>query len=59
MKVRSVLRKTVISTWFSTVQDVQCCSLILAPLVNMCKGGCENKSALFIILIFHKNKNKY
>ncbi len=27
--------------------------LILAPLINISKGGCENKSALFILLIFH------
>ncbi len=32
--------------------DVQCPPLILAPLINMSKGGCENKSALFILLIF-------
>ncbi len=33
--------------------------LILAPLVNMSKGGCENKSALFMLLIFHsKNSNQ-
>ncbi len=27
---------------------VQCPPIILAPLVNISKGGCENKSALFI-----------
>ncbi len=32
---------------------IQCPPLILAPLINMSKGGCENKSALFILLIFH------
>ncbi len=32
---------------------IQCPPLILAPLVNMSKGGCENKSALFILFIFH------
>ncbi len=32
---------------------LQCPPLILAPLINMSKGGCENKSALFILLIFH------
>ncbi len=32
---------------------VQCPPLILAPLINMSKGSCENKSALFILLIFH------
>ncbi len=31
---------------------IQCPPLILAPLINMSKGGCENKSALFILLIF-------
>ncbi len=34
-------------------QNIQCPPLILAPLINMSKGGCENKSALFILLIFH------
>ncbi len=34
---------------------IQCLPLILAPLVNMSKGGCENKSALFILFIFHSN----
>ncbi len=32
---------------------IQCPPLILAPLVNMSKGSCENKSALFILFIFH------
>ncbi len=32
---------------------IQCPPLILALLINMSKGGCENKSALFILLIFH------
>ncbi len=31
---------------------IQCPPLILAPLINMSKGSCENKSALFILLIF-------
>ncbi len=35
---------------------IQCPPLILAPLVNMSKGGCENKSALFILFIFHSKK---
>ncbi len=40
------------------IKHVQCPPLILAPLVNMTKGGCENKSALFILFIFHsKNSN--
>lgn len=26
---------------------IRCPPLILAPIVNMSKGGCENKSALF------------
>ncbi len=30
----------------------QCPPLILAPLISMSKDGCENKSALFIILIY-------
>ncbi len=34
------------------VNDIQCPPLILAPLINMSKGSCENKSALFILLIF-------
>ncbi len=28
-------------------ENVQCPPLILAPLVNMSKGGCENESASF------------
>ncbi len=36
--------------------EIQCPPLILAPLVNMTKGGCENKSALFILFIFHSKK---
>ncbi len=32
---------------------IQCPPLILAPLINMSKGGCENRSALFILLIVH------
>ncbi len=36
--------------------EIQCPPLILAPLVNMSKGGCENKSALFILFIFHSKK---
>ncbi len=34
----------------------QCPPLILAPLINISKGGCENKSALFILFIFHSKK---
>ncbi len=37
---------------------VQCPPLILAPLVNMNKGGCENKSELFILLIFIQKIHK-
>ncbi len=37
---------------------LQCPPLILAPLVNMTKGGCENKSALFILFIFHSKIHK-
>ncbi len=40
----------------ATCVDIQCPPLILAPLINMSKGGCENKSALFILLIFHSKK---
>ncbi len=35
---------------------IQCPPLILAPLVNMSKGSCENKSALFILFIFYSKK---
>ncbi len=38
--------------------DIQCPPLILAPLVNMSKGSCENKSALFILLIFYSKNHK-
>ncbi len=37
---------------------IQCPPLILAPLVNMSKGGCENKSALFILFIFHSENSQ-
>ncbi len=37
---------------------IQCPPLILAPLVNMSKGGCENKSALFILFIFHSKNSQ-
>ncbi len=37
---------------------IQCPPLILAPLINMSKGGCENKSALFILLIFHSKNSQ-
>ncbi len=42
--------------WTSTCVYIQCPPLILAPLVNMSKGGCENKSALFILFIFRSKK---
>ncbi len=43
----------------ASTTHVQCPPLILAPLVNLSKGSCENKSALFILLIFHsKNSQK-
>jgi len=32
---------------------LQLWSELLAPLVNMIKTGCKNRSALFILLIFH------
>ncbi len=38
---------------------LQCSPLILAPLVNISKGDCENKSALFILFIFHLNKAQH
>ncbi len=38
---------------------LQCPPLILAPLVNMSKGSCENKSALFILFIFHSKIHKF
>ncbi len=38
--------------------NLQCPPLILAPLINMSKGGCENKSALFILLIFHSKNSQ-
>ncbi len=37
---------------------VQCPPLILAPLINMSKGGCENKSALFILWSFTQKIHK-
>ncbi len=40
------------------IADIQCPPLILAPLVNMTKGGCENKSALFILFIFHSKNSQ-
>ncbi len=41
-----------------TYIHIQCPPLILAPLVNMSKGGCENKSALFILFIFHSKNSQ-
>ncbi len=38
---------------------IQCPPLILAPLVNMSKGSCENKSALFILFIFYSKIHKF
>ncbi len=38
--------------------SIQCPPLILAPLVNTSKGGCENKSALFILFIFHSKNSQ-
>ncbi len=38
--------------------DLQCPPLILAPLINVRKGVCENKSALFILLIFHSKNSQ-
>ncbi len=40
------------------IYSIQCPPLILAPLVNMSKGGCENKSALFILFIFHSQNSQ-
>ncbi len=36
---------------------VQSWSELLAPLVNMIKGGSENKPALLILLIFYLKNN--
>ncbi len=44
--------------FFFDSPTVQCPPLILAPLVNMTKGGCENKSALFILFIFHSKNSQ-
>ncbi len=48
--------------WFSFIflfsVYIQCSPLILAPLVNMSKGSCENKSALFILFIFHSKNSQ-
>ncbi len=44
--------------WLIWAESIQCPPLILAPLVNMNKGGCENKSALFILFIFHSKIHK-
>ncbi len=41
-----------------THTHTQCPPLILAALVNLSKGGCENKSALFILLIFHSKNSE-
>ncbi len=49
------------SIWFigqTWEMDLQCPPLILAPLVNMTKGSCENKSALFILFIFHSKNSQ-
>ncbi len=37
---------------------VQSWSELLAPLVNMIKEGCENESALLILLIFYLKNSK-
>ncbi len=39
--------------------DLQCPPLILTPLVNMSKGGCENKSSSLIFFIFHSNNSQF
>ncbi len=41
-----------------TKKHIQCPPLILAPLINVRKGVCENKSALFILLIFHSKNSQ-
>ncbi len=43
---------------FKQIKDLQCPPLILAPLVNMSKGSCENKSALFILFIFYSKNSQ-
>ncbi len=35
----------VTQSFLMKVKEIQCPPLILAPLINMSKGGCENKSA--------------
>ncbi len=55
--------KMLISTWLASSilnsgTHIQCPPLILAPSINMSKGCCENKSALFILLIFHSNNSQ-
>ncbi len=58
---------TIIKPWLIFIRDmaktllqidIQCPPLILAPLVNMSKGSCENKSALFILFIFYSKIHK-
>ncbi len=44
--------------WNCSSGDLQCPPLILAPLINMSKGSCENKSALFILFIFHSKNSQ-
>ncbi len=42
----------------SVFVGVQCPPLILAPLINVRKVVCENKSALFILFIFHSKNSQ-
>ncbi len=41
----------------SVTKVLQSWPKISAPLVNMTKGGCENVSALLILLIFYLKKS--
>ncbi len=56
--VRTILMMKFTSHALYAVSHIQCPPLILAPLVNMSKGGCENKSALFILFIFHSKNSQ-
>ncbi len=46
------INKGIFSTIYSFIQNTEYTEL-LAPLVNMIKEGCENVSALLILLIFY------
>ncbi len=57
--ITAVLSQMYVSDKLKTaIQYLQCPPLILAPLVNMRKGSCENKSALFILFIFYSKNSQ-